>query len=365
MNARLILFALHEMEQIGWKTIFKILQCYPNLTELRDAKPQDLELLDIRKAQAKIICQLLTEVYINERLSAYEKQGIEILTIYDDTYPALLKQTSQPPWVLYYKGNIEILRNPLIAIVGTRVPTVYGKNTALQFAATLARTGFTVVSGLARGIDSSAHTGAINETGSTIAVLGCGVDVVFPSENGALYREIAGKGLLLSEFPLSTPAQPGLFPLRNRIIAGLSLGTLVVEAALKSGSLITADQALEESRDVFAIPGPINSPKSLGTLSLIKQGAKMVVCAEDIMEEYKHFIPMKTDTKGDVVILADQPVLNEAEQQIVDILTSEPATFDHLLEETQTNFGHLHTILLSLVMKNKINQLPGSSYSIR
>jgi DNA processing protein len=365
MNARLILFALHEMEQIGWKTIFKILQCYPDLQELIHAKPQDLEQLDIRMAQARIICGQLTEAYINGRLTAYEKQGIEILSIYDDAYPALLKQTSQPPWVLYYKGNIHLLRNPLIAIVGTRVPTVYGKNTALQFASTLARTGFTVVSGLARGIDSSAHIGAINEAGSTIAVLGCGVDVVFPAENGALYREIADKGLLISEFPLGTPAQPGLFPLRNRIIAGLSLGSLVVEAALKSGSLITADQALEESRDVFAIPGPINSPKSLGTLSLIKQGAKLVVCAEDIMEEYKHFIPMKMDANGNNTLHADQPVLNPAEQQIVDILTSEPATFDHLLEETQTNFGHLHTILLSLVMKNKINQLPGSSYSIR
>jgi DNA processing protein len=365
MNARLILFALHEMDQIGWKTIFKILQCYADLKELMDAKPQDLERLDIRRTQAKIVCEQLTEAYINERLTAYDKQGIEILSIYDEAYPALLKQTSQPPWVLYYKGNIDLLRNPLMAIVGTRVPTVYGKNTALQFASTLARTGFTVVSGLARGIDSSAHTGAINETASTIAVLGCGVDVVFPSENGTLYREIADKGLLLSEFPLGTPAQPGLFPLRNRIIAGLSLGTLVVEAALKSGSLITADQALEESRDVFAIPGPINSPKSLGTLSLIKQGAKMVMSAEDIMEEYKYYIPMKTDIKADTKIHSDQPVLNADEQQIVDILTSEPATFDHLLEETQTNFGHLHTILLSLLMKNKINQLPGSSYSIR
>jgi DNA processing protein len=365
MNPKLILFALQEMKEIGWKTIFKILRYYPDLKELMFAKQMDLEQLDIHATKAKTILNFLTEAFINERLSAYEKKGIKILTIYDEDYPALLKETSQPPWVLYYKGNVHLLRNPLIAIVGTRVPTVYGKNTAQQFAEALAHSGFTVVSGLARGIDSSAHLGAINEAGSTIAVLGCGVDVVYPLENGMLYREIEQKGLLLSEFPLGTPAQPGLFPLRNRIIAGLSLGTLVVEAALKSGSLITADQALDESRDVFAIPGPINSPKSMGALSLIRHGAKMVVCAEDIMEEYKHIIQVKNNTKGNIKDDHPQSVLNAHEQQIIDILVSAPATFDHLLEETQTNFGHLHTILLSLLMKKEINQLPGSIYSIR
>jgi DNA processing protein len=298
-------------------------------------------------------------------LAAYKKHGVQILTIYDEEYPALLKQSSQPPWVLYYKGKIELLQNPLIAIVGTRVPTVYGKNISQQFGEALARAGFTIVSGLARGIDSCAHLGAINQTGSTIAVLGCGVDIVYPLENGALYREIAVKGLLLSEFPLGTPAQPGLFPLRNRIIAGLSLGTLVVEAALKSGSLITAYQASDEGRDVFAIPGPINSPKSQGVFTLLRVGAKLVICVEDIIEEYRHFLKIEKDDLGKTKDDPTKAKLNADEQQILDILTLAPATFDHILEETQTNFGHLHAILLSLLMKKEINQLPGSIYSIR
>jgi DNA processing protein len=365
MNPRLILFALQEMEEIGWKTIFKIIQCYPDLKEVVHAKPQELVRLDIRAAQAKTICENLSEAFIHEKLSAYEKQDVQILTIYDEAYPALLKQTSQPPWVLYYKGNLALLQNPLIAIVGTRVPTVYGKNTAQKFGEDLARAGFTIVSGLARGIDSCAHTGAINQKGSTVAILGCGVDVVYPQENGPLYRDIANKGLLLSEFPLGTPAQPGLFPLRNRIIAGLSLGTLVVEAALKSGSLITAYQASDEGRDVFIIPGPINSPKSQGVFTLMRVGAKVVVCVEDIFEEYRHFLQLEKADIGQTNGYPTQAVLNADEQQIIDILTNAPATFDSLLEETQTNFGHLHSILLSLVMKLEINQLPGSIYSIR
>jgi DNA processing protein len=365
MDPRHILFALQEMEEIGWKTIFKIVCCYADLKELVHAEPQDLERLEIRAAQAKTICEYLSETYINERLAAYKKHGVQILTIYDEEYPALLKQSSQPPWVLYYKGKIELLQNPLIAIVGTRVPTVYGKNISQQFGEALARAGFTIVSGLARGIDSCAHLGAINQTGSTIAVLGCGVDIVYPLENGALYREIAVKGLLLSEFPLGTPAQPGLFPLRNRIIAGLSLGTLVVEAALKSGSLITAYQASDEGRDVFAIPGPINSPKSQGVFTLLRVGAKLVICVEDIIEEYRHFLKIEKDDLGKTKDDPTKAKLNADEQQILDILTLAPATFDHILEETQTNFGHLHAILLSLLMKKEINQLPGSIYSIR
>lgn len=365
MNPKLILFALHEMKEVGWKTIFKIIQCYPDIKEVVRAKPQDLERLEIRAAQARIICDNLTEAFINERLAAYEQQGVHILTIYDEAYPVLLKQTSQPPWVLYGKGELRLLENPLIAIVGTRIPTVYGKNTAEQFGEGLAQAGFTVVSGLARGIDSCAHYGAIKQAGSTIAVLGCGIDVVYPLENSPLYHEIAHKGLLLSEFPLGTPAQPGLFPLRNRIIAGLCLGTLVVEAALKSGSLITADQALDESRDVFAIPGPIHSPKSQGVFTLIKVGAKVVVCVEDILEEYGHFLKVETPFSGKTNKKQTEAAFDLDEQRIIDILNHAPATFDSLLEETQTNFGHLHAILLSLVMKKAINQLPGSIYSIR
>ncbi|QGQ96219.1 DNA-protecting protein DprA [Paenibacillus psychroresistens] len=365
MNPRMILFALHEMNEIGWITILKITQFYTDLKGVLNAKPSELTRLGIRAKQAQTICDNLNEDFVNGKLSAYERQGVQILTIYDEEYPTMLWHTAEPPWVLYCKGNLDLLLNPLIAIVGTRVPTVYGKNVAQQFGEDLARAGFTVVSGLARGIDSCAHIGALKQQASTIAILGSGVDVVYPPENGSLYREIASKGLLISEFPLGTPALPGLFPLRNRIISGLSLGTLVVEAALKSGSIITAHQAIDEGRDVFIIPGPINSPKSQGVFTLMKSGAKIVICPEDIFDEYKHFIEIEKTYFGNANDNPTQAVYNADEQQIIDILVLAPATFDSLLEETQTNFGHLHTILLSLVMKLAINQLPGSIYSIR
>jgi DNA processing protein len=365
MNARLILFALHEMAEIGWKTIFKLLQFFDDLSELTEASPEDFQKLNITASKAQTIRKHLNEAFINQKMLPYAEHGIEILTIYDEAYPSLLKQTSQPPWVLYCKGDLQLLQRPAIAIVGTRVPTVYGKNTAELFARTLARAGFCIVSGMARGIDSMAHQGALNEKGGTIAVLGCGVDMIYPRENNILYYDIARKGLLLSEFPFGTEAQPGLFPLRNRIIAGLSVGTLVVEAAFKSGSLITADQALDESRDVFAIPGPINSPKSQGALALIKAGAKLVVCAEDMIEDYKHLISPQFATLVPLNKETCHEELNEDEQDIYNLLSTEPTTFDTLLEESQTNFGHLHAILLSLLMKKQINQLPGSAYCIR
>jgi DNA processing protein len=364
MDPRMIMIALHEMKEIGWKTIFKLLQQFADLGELMKATQLEMEQWGIPTTKAQVIREHLTENFINSKMAAYKEHNVEIVTIYDEAYPTLLKQTSQPPWVLYCKGNIQLMQLPLIAIVGTRVPTVYGKNVAQQLAVSLARNGFGVVSGLARGIDSSAHLGALNEIGGTIAVLGCGIDVIYPLENSFLYREIALKGLIISEYPLGMKSHPGLFPLRNRIIAGLSLGTVVVEAALKSGSLITADQAMDESRDVFAVPGQINSPKSQGTLALIKQGAKVVICAEDIIEEYKHLLYVTEHTNIKAIDDTSRYELNGDEQRIFDLLTLESLTFDQLIEQSQTNFGHLHTILLSLLMKKKINQLPGSTYSI-
>jgi DNA processing protein len=365
MDPKLILFALHEMKDIGWVSILKIVQNFPDISDLLSASPQNLQDLGIRAAQARTISEQLTHSFVDGRLAAYKRNGIQVLTIFDDAYPYLLKQSAQPPWVLYCKGNLQLLNNPIIAIVGTRVPTVYGKNTAEQFGEDLAKAGVTVVSGLARGIDSSAHYGALKQAGSTIAVLGCGVDVIYPLENTQLYQQIASKGLLISEFPLGTPAHPGLFPLRNRIIAGLCLGTLVVEAAAISGSIITANMSLDEGRDLFIIPGQINSPKSQGVFKLLAVGAKVVICVEDILVEYGYLFKTDKLHLDKTKVQQLEAILDESEQRIIDILNHAPATFDSILEETQTNFGHLHAILLSLVMKKAINQLPGSIYSIR
>lgn len=213
---------------------------------------------------------------------------------------------------------------------------------------------------MARGIDSSAHQGALKSEGSTIAVLGTGIDVVYPREHIGLYQEISRKGLVISEYPIGTKSHPGLFPIRNRIIAGLCLGTVVVEAADKSGSLITADLAVEESRDVFAVPGPITSPKSQGSHALLKQGAKIVTEVNDIIEEYHHKISLKPLTQK--ISNSVDLILNEDEQKILNILSFEVMKIDEILERSKFPFGHLHSVLLSLLLKNKIEQLPGTGY---
>jgi DNA processing protein len=220
-----------------------------------------------------------------------------------------------------------------------------------------------VVSGLARGIDAASHEGAVDRPGGTIGVLGCAIDQVYPKENKRLYQMISEHGLIVSEYPLDTKPHPGLFPQRNRIIAGLCSGVLVVEAALRSGSLITVDQALEESRDIFAVPGPVTSPKSQGTHALIKQGAKLVGTVEDILEEYPQWMP------GDLTINSNsakepEPELSADEQTLVDLLQNRPMTIDELLAGSQFNFGHLHSVLLNLLLTKRVEQLAGSLYAV-
>lgn len=360
MDVRTVLFGLHELEGIGWKSIASIIQHTTELQNLFNASPAYLTQCGIAREKAEIIAERLSEFSIMDRLSLYNEAGVAVITIFDRQYPYLLKQTSQPPWVLYCKGNTDLLNRPLIAMVGTRVPTSYGKRAAYDLAYQLSCSGFGVVSGMARGIDSESHRGALQGEGGTVAVLGTAVNEIYPPENRSLYDEIAQKGLIVSEYPFGTKGHPGLFPIRNRIIAGLSLGTVVVEAALKSGSLITADQSMEESRDVFAVPGPITSPKSQGALSLLKQGAKIVTCAEDIMEEYR----IDMNIKAPLLQEKEETELSKEELTILQYITIEPVTIDALLEKSKVEFGHLHSVLLSLLMKNKIEQLHGSTYVV-
>ena len=290
MNQNELLFGLHELEGIGWKTIDKLHRSIPKLEKLFVMSVDEINSIlgDIKKSA--IIVNGFTRLSIETRLEQYKVQDIGFLTVWDEYYPKQLKEIAQPPWILYYRGDICLLQLPLIAMVGTRTPTAYGKKVAYDLSREIAQAGFGIVSGLAKGIDSAAHWGAIESSGASIAVLGTAIDIIYPSENRSLYYEMIKEGLLLSEYPIGMSSHPGMFPQRNRIISGISLGTVVVEAALRSGSLITADPALEESRDVFAVPGPISSPKSQGTLALIKQGAKLVTSSLDIIEEYTHLV---------------------------------------------------------------------------
>ncbi len=379
MDERDVLIGLHEAAGIGWKRIYGILQQHVDLRELPAWSAGRWRSLGMPEKVAQTLPSELSESVITEKLSRYARLGIEIITIMDDTYPLLMKEIAQPPWVLYVRGRQELLHSFCIGMVGTRVPTAYGRRVAQLLVQGLTDRGITVVSGLARGIDSACHEATLQADGQTIAVLGTGVDVIYPPENRLLYERIRESGLIVSEYPLGTSPSPGTFPQRNRIIAGLSHGSIVVEADERSGSLITADFAMESNRDVFAVPGPITSPKSKGTLSLLKQGAIMVTCADDILNEYDSRLQDLCDKTyvqqedNGIAKSANHPQsedpanishLTEQEKTIYLILEQGDATIDEIHTKSNFDFGLLHTVLLSLIIKKQISQRSGAMYTL-
>jgi DNA processing protein len=277
-----------------------------------------------------------------------------IVSLADAEYPAALLQTADPPLLLYVHGRVELLGAPSIAIVGSRNPTPQGSDNARAFASHLSRAGFTIVSGLALGIDGAAHEGGLAGAGSTIAVVGTGLDSVYPRPHLQLAHRIASEGLLVSEYPLGTPSRALHFPQRNRIIAGLARGTLVVEAALRSGSLITARLAAEAGREVFAIPGSIHAPLSRGCHLLIKQGAKLVDAAEDVLEELR---------PGSAAAPAASP--RAASDPLLDALGHDPVTLDALVARTGWPPSELNARLLELELDARVVRLPGGLFQRR
>ena len=296
--------------------------------------------------------------------------GRRFITLSDTLYPHALLQTADPPLLLYAEGALERLAAPAIAIVGSRHPTPQGEENAREFAAELSRQGWVVVSGLAIGIDAAAHEGALLGAARTVAVMGAGPDQPYPARNAGLAaRIVAEAGLLLSEYAPGTPPLPDNFPRRNRIIAGLTQGTLVVEAALRSGSLITARLASEAGREVFAIPGSIHSAQSKGCHALIKQGAKLVEVATDILEELRHTATAAVPAVG----LANAPELDDHEagsgtggdahtDPVLRALGHDPTTLDALLARTGWSTAELSAHLLELELQGQVARLPGGLY---
>ncbi len=288
--------------------------------------------------------------------------GRDVLVLGDPRYPASLLETADPPTLLYVEGRIELLRADAIAIVGSRNPTAQGLENARAFASHLSRAGLVVVSGLALGIDGAAHEGALEgqaagETGGTIAVVGTGLDLVYPARHRALAHRIAAAGLLVSEFPIGTASRPENFPIRNRIIAGLARGTLVVEAAMRSGSLITARLALEAGREVFAIPGSIHSPQARGCNALLKQGAKLVDSATDILEEFSLARPAPAGRSGAV-----EPVRPGKADPVLAALGFDPMSLDALVARTGMSAAELSARLLDLELAGRVARLPGQVF---
>ncbi len=280
--------------------------------------------------------------------------GNAVVTLADDTYPRALLEIPDPPAVLYVSGRVELLRRPALAVVGSRNASAQGERNAESFARALSDAGLTIVSGLALGIDAGAHRGGLAGAGATIAVLGTGIDVVYPRRNAALAAEIGTRGLLVSEFPLGTPPAAPNFPRRNRLISGLAQGCLVVEAALASGSLITARAAVEQGREVFAIPGSIHSPLSKGCHALIKSGAKLVESADDVLAELGGFRPSASASTAQAAAARDTGVLHHMGHDPVDV--------DSLCSRAGMSAEQVSSELLRLELDGRIAALPGGLY---
>jgi DNA processing protein len=298
---------------------------------------------------------------IAEALRWLEGEGARLLTLADADYPRGLLQTADPPVVLYARGRIELLQRPALAIVGSRNPTPGGVADAAAFAQALSNAGLTIVSGLALGIDTAAHRGGLAGASSSIAVLGTGLDRVYPARNRELAHRLSNEGVMLSEFALATPAMAQNFPRRNRIISGLARGCLVVEAALRSGSLITARLALEQGREVFAIPGSIHSPLSKGCHWLIKQGAKLVESAQDVLEELQ--LPQTLGPSGDDAVRAPTAgAPDSAAQTVLTAMGYHPIDLDLLCARTGLTADAASAMLLRLELDGFVSRLAGGMY---
>ncbi|MGQ9618137.1 MAG: DNA-processing protein DprA [Candidatus Aminicenantia bacterium] len=341
---------------------------YSNLSilkKLREINPEEIpslnseELLNfgIRGKEAELIISKEVIKIGEDELNKAEKAGVLIIPIFSEDFPSLLKEIDYPPLVIYLKGKKEVLKKPCISIVGTRKCTSYGRVVADSISSELSNRGIVIVSGLARGIDSVVHSSAV-ENGETIAVLGTGIDKIYPRENRKIAEKIEENGAIISEFPLGASALPFHFPLRNRIISGLSYITVVVEASERSGSLITSKWALEQGRDVLAVPGNITSSSSKGANLLIKQGAKPVLSWKDIFEELPLFLrdTLRKEKR-------EMPKLSEIEERILSFIPSDSEiTIDELSLYSELPVYELFHVLFELQIKGFVIENPGKSY---
>lgn len=356
------LVSLNMVLDIGSIRLNKLLN-YFNKPEniLKAPREKLIAVSGIAEKIADKICSLKKED-LDKEFALAKKHGLKIMTCDDQDYPQNLKQIPDPPIVLYIKGELKEQDKFSIAIVGSRRASFYGLSSAEKFAGDLSNRGLTIVSGMARGIDTYAHRGALKQAGRTIAVMGSGFNQIYPPENKELVEEISQAGAVISEFPIDTEPLPQNFPRRNRVISGLSLGVVVVEAARNSGALITADFALEQGREVFALPGKVDSHTSFGTNGLIKQGAKLVSCLDDILEEFNLPVTKIHKAKENTPVHLKFDFNHAEENQLYDLLSSQPIALDEIVEKTNMGISRISDILLRLQVKKLIKQLPGKQF---
>ena len=361
MDDREAFVALNMIEHVGPVRVRQLLEHLGNAPAILAAgKQQLLRVQGIGEETADAISQWEDRVDLAGELRRVKEFGCQILIQTDEAYPASLKHIYDPPIVLYVKGALTPKDKNSVAMVGSRMTTHYGQEVARKLAYQLGYLGVTVVSGGARGIDTAAHQGALSAKGRTVAVLGTGINVVVPPENAALFERIAASGAVITQFPFNRNGDRQSFPIRNRIVAGMTLGTVVVEANLTSGALITANMAIEFGRQLFAVPGRIDSPRSRGCHDLIKKGAKLCESVEDILSEFEYLFPA---TNGPQTVADGRSVaameLSENERKAYDAVGGDELTMDDVIRRSGLPSSAAAVALLSLEMKRAVKQLPG------
>ena len=359
MDSREALVALNLLPDIGPVRVRNLLSRFGSAQAVLAATQADLSQVDkVGFKAANNIIRWRELIDLDGELRRIDQFGANIVTTDDSEYPALLRQIYDPPLVLYVRGTLRPEDAYAIAMVGTRQSTLYGRQTTERLARQLAASGVTVVSGGARGIDSASHEGALQSGGRTIAVLGTGLDIVYPAENVKLYQRIAEQGAVITQFPFGRKGDKQSFPIRNRIVGGMTQGTVVVEANRASGALITANFAAEYGRTVYAVPGRVDSPRSAGCHDLIKDGARLCESAEDVLAEFAHLQAIEPEEPE-----IPMPTLSHPEQQVFHVLTHEEMQQDEIICRSELPAAQVSVILLQLEMKKLVQQHPGRLFT--
>jgi DNA processing protein len=365
METKEALIALNMIDHVGPVRLRQLLEHFGDAPAILRARSSELmNARGIGEETAEAIGNWEKTIDLRAELKRVADFGCHVITQEDAEYPPALREIYDPPIVLYAKGRLGDRDRNAVTMVGSRQTSHYGTETARKLGYQLAYTGVTVVSGGARGIDTAAHQGALSAKGRTIAVLGTGINIVFPPENRELFERIAENGALLTQFPFNRQADKQTFPIRNRIVAGMSLGTVVVEAALNSGAMITAHFATDYGRQVFAVPGPITSPRSKGCHELIKKGAKLCEGVEDILSEFEYLFP-PTNRPPTAAQTGTLPALelSEREQRILQVLgDGSEQSLDELIRQSGMPSSTVSVALFGLEMKRLVKQLPGKRF---
>ncbi len=364
MTDREALLILNSLPLLGTIRIQHLLKHFGSPQNVLRARADELmRVPGISKGISDTITCWETTVSVEEEMRMAEQANVRILSFLDEEYPENLKQIYDPPIILYVKGTLLPKDKHAIAIVGSRRSTLYGRETATRLARQLASAGITIVSGLARGIDTAAHEGALQAGGRTIGVLGSGFNHPYPAENIELMDRIAASGAVLSEYPMNAIPDPMNFPIRNRVISGLSLGVVVGEAPRHSGAMITVTHALHQNRSVFAVPGRVDSPTFGGNHQLIKEGAKLVEDAEDVLTEFEYLFPPETmKVEKGAALQGPAPLLDEKEQKVFSLLSAEEKDIEEIIIQSGLPAKDVSVVLLGLEVKRLIRQLPGKKF---